>query len=100
MTVKLLTEQLLEFLSLTGGCTSSSESIYVKMQHYWESCVAAHFIIKIGRNELVKESLVLIKYAISKVKKSLCISTILLEPCCSHKESVDKSGNSDQNLDL
>ena len=31
MTVKLLTEHHLEFLSLTGGCTGSAESILVKM---------------------------------------------------------------------
>ena len=42
MTVKLLTEQHLEFLSLKGGCTGSSESIHVKMLHCWKSPVAAH----------------------------------------------------------
>ena len=42
MTVKLLTEHLLEFLSITGGCTGSSESIHVKMPHSWKSHVAAH----------------------------------------------------------
>ena len=39
MTVKLLTEQRLEFLGLKGGCTESSESTLVKMQHYWKSHV-------------------------------------------------------------
>ena len=33
MTVKLLTELHLEFLSLTGGCTGSSESTHDKMPH-------------------------------------------------------------------
>ena len=33
MSVKLLTEHHLEFLSLKGGCTCSSESTFVKMQH-------------------------------------------------------------------
>ena len=33
MTVKLLTEHHLEFLSLTGGWTGSSESTHVKMPH-------------------------------------------------------------------
>ena len=42
MTVQLLTEHHLEFLSLTGVCTSSSESIHVKMSHCWKSHVAAH----------------------------------------------------------
>ena len=41
MTVKLLTEQHLEFLSLKGGCTDSSESTLVKMPHCWKSHVAA-----------------------------------------------------------
>ena len=45
MSVKLLTEQHLKFLSLKGGCTGSSESTLVKMQHCWKSHVAAqmHF---------------------------------------------------------
>ena len=34
MTVKLLSEQHLEFLSLKGGYTGLSESIHVKMPHY------------------------------------------------------------------
>ena len=42
MTVKLLTEHHLEFLSLKGGCTGSSESTLVKMPHCWKSHVAAH----------------------------------------------------------
>ena len=36
MTVKLLTEHHLEFLSLKGGCTGSSESTLVKMPHCWK----------------------------------------------------------------
>ena len=42
MTVKLLTEHHLEFLSLKGGSTGSSESILVKMPHCWKSHAAAH----------------------------------------------------------
>ena len=42
MTPVLLTEQHLEFLSLTGGCTGSSESIYIKMPHCWKYHVAVH----------------------------------------------------------
>ena len=44
MTVKLLTEQYLEFLSLTGGSTDLSESTLVKMPHCWKSHVTAHVI--------------------------------------------------------
>ena len=41
MIVKLLTEHHLEFLSLKGGCTGSSESTLVKMPNFWKSHVAA-----------------------------------------------------------
>ena len=37
MIVKLLTEHNLEFLSLKGGCTGSSESTLVKMSKCWKS---------------------------------------------------------------
>ena len=37
MSVKLLTEHSLEFLSLKGGCRGSSESTLVKMPHCWKS---------------------------------------------------------------
>ena len=42
MTVKLLTQHHLKFLSLKGGCTSLYESTLVKMPHCWKSHVAAH----------------------------------------------------------
>ena len=42
MTVKLLAEQHLEFLSLKGGCTGWSESIFFKMPHCWKPHVTAH----------------------------------------------------------
>ena len=41
MTVELLTEHNLEFLSLKGDCTGLSESIHVKMPHCWKSHVSA-----------------------------------------------------------
>ena len=41
ITVKLLTEQHLEFLSLTGDCTGSFEITLVKLPHCWKSHVAA-----------------------------------------------------------
>ena len=44
MIAKLLTEHHLEFLSLKGGCTGSSEPILVKMPHCWKSHAAAHFV--------------------------------------------------------
>ena len=48
LSVKLLTEHHLEFLSLKGGCTGSSESTLVKMPHCWKSHVAAHFVLIIS----------------------------------------------------
>ena len=45
MTVKLVTEHNLEFLSLKGCCTGWSEYTLVKMPHCWKSNVTAqiHF---------------------------------------------------------
>ena len=42
MIVKLLTEHHLEFLSLKGGYTGSSESTLVKIPHCWKSHAPAH----------------------------------------------------------
>ena len=44
MIAKLLTEHHLEFLSLKGGYTGSSESVHVKIPHCWKSHVTAHII--------------------------------------------------------
>ena len=41
MSVKILVEHHLEFLSFKGGCIASSESTFVKMQHHWKSHVTA-----------------------------------------------------------
>ena len=46
MCVKLPSEHPLEFLSLKGGFTSSSESTFVKMPHCLKSHVAAHLFIE------------------------------------------------------
>ena len=45
MSVKLLTKHHLEFLTLKGGCTGSSESTLVKMPHCWRSHVTAHLVM-------------------------------------------------------
>ena len=47
MTVKLLTEHYLEFLSLKGGCRGSFESTHVELPHCWKSHALAHFIYDI-----------------------------------------------------
>ena len=44
MIVKVLTEHQLEFLSLKGGYTGSSESTLVKLPHCWKSHVTAQLV--------------------------------------------------------
>ena len=44
MTFKLLTEHHLEFLSLKGSCTGSSESTLVKLPHCWKSHIVAQIV--------------------------------------------------------
>ena len=56
MSVKLLSEHHLEFLSLKGGCRGPSESTLVKMSHCWKSQAAAqlydiwHYILQIQKD--------------------------------------------------
>ena len=45
MSVKLLSEHHLDFLSLKGSCTGSSESTFVKMPHCWKSHVMAQMVM-------------------------------------------------------
>ena len=50
MSVKVLTEQHLEFLRLKGGCTGSSESTLVKMPHFieitlWLNCIVVFMCV-------------------------------------------------------
>ena len=45
MSVKLLTENHLEFLSGIRGCTCLSESTLIKMSHCWKSHVMADFVL-------------------------------------------------------
>ena len=49
MTVMLLTEHNLEFVSLKGGCTGSRESTHVNMAHCWKSHVVAHVALRTAR---------------------------------------------------
>ena len=46
MNIKLLTEHHLEFLSLKGGCTGSSESTHVKMPNCWKPHALAHLSLQ------------------------------------------------------
>ena len=45
MSVKLLTKHHLEFLSLKGCCTGSSESTHVTMPHCWKSQVVVVVVV-------------------------------------------------------
>ena len=54
MSVKLLTEHHLEFLSLQGGCPGSSESTLVKMSHCSKSRVVAQDMALLFQNYPIK----------------------------------------------
>ena len=57
MSVKLLTEQCLEALSLEGGHTGSSKATLVKMPHCWKSRVTAHFCSAGDSATMLRETL-------------------------------------------
>ena len=71
MTVKLLTERHLEFLSLKGGYTGSPEATLVKMPHCWKSHVAAHFTFQ-------RDSCTIMMDRKQNVEINLCEQTSLL----------------------
>ena len=49
MNIKLLTEHHLGFVSLKGGYTGSSESIHIKIPHYWKLHVTAQLYFLLWR---------------------------------------------------
>ena len=55
MSIKLLNRHHLEFLSLKGGYTGSSESTLIKMLHSWKSHVVAHLFLN-GKIEKVLQN--------------------------------------------
>ena len=72
MTLKLLTEHHLEFLSLKGGCTGSYESTLVKMPHCWKSHFMAHILPYISTyRPLVKSAYQNIIFLITQPKHML-----------------------------
>ena len=77
MTVKLLTERHLEFLSLKGDYTGSYESTLVKMPHCWKSHVTAQFISTFRIN-LVNERKDMSFPAVSKKKKCSLVKMLIL----------------------
>ena len=58
MSVKLLTEDHLKFLSLKGGCRSLSESTLVKIPHCWKSHVAAQIVLRTGAKLIITFSFI------------------------------------------
>ena len=52
MSVKLLTEHHLEFLSFIGGCRGLSECTLVRMSNCWESHAAAHMTYLLPVNSI------------------------------------------------
>ena len=59
MSVKLLTERHLQFISLTGGCIGSYESTLVEMPHCWKSYDVAHILVKSRALQLLKSAFVI-----------------------------------------
>ena len=80
MSVKLLTEHHLEFLSLKGGCTGSYESTLVKMAHCWKSHVTAQishvFISLLESSEDFKTSLRVDLLVQSHFKRHACCKNL------------------------
>ena len=62
MTVELLTECHLEFLSLKGGCTDSSEFTHVKMPHCLKSHVTAQMKTYIATHSGLDSDYTMLKY--------------------------------------
>ena len=69
MSIKLLSEHHLEFLSLKGGCAGSSECTHVKIPHCWKSHVEAHMKFAVRRLKYVVSSVILIE--LDQVKRKL-----------------------------
>ena len=57
MSVELLTEHHLGFLSLTGGCRGSSESTHVKMPNCWKSHATAHIIKLVNKGKSLSDTM-------------------------------------------
>ena len=74
MSLRLLTEHHLEFLSLKGGYTGSSESTRVKMSHCWNPHVMAQlsFVIRL-RTTLVMRHLDMVISLKMVEKNILCL---------------------------
>ena len=86
MIVKLLTEHHLEFLSLKGGCTGSSESTHVKMPHCWKSYATAHFLIVEQRMVMAVED-----FSMVAVGNQVSINSTLTQITISNQKELQGS---------
>ena len=76
MTVKLLTEHHLEFLSFKGGCRGSSESTHIKMPHCTRLKLLFRSILLKGiSNSIYNASASVLKDIIAspKMEKRICL---------------------------
>ena len=78
MTVELLTEHHLEFLSLKWGCTGSSESTLVKIPHCWKSHVMAHDFWLTSLRDFIKWTNVYGPFFIQFWTLLLCFETCMV----------------------
>ena len=83
MTVNLLTEHHLRFLSLKGGCTGSSKSTLVEMPHCWKSHVTAQIIVKAHLTSSVLNSLFIL------IRENSTNSSVG-KPVCSKPEALGR----------
>ena len=88
MIVKLLTEHHLEFLSLKGGCTGSSESTIIKVPHCWKSHVMAQLYLeyclsprdnsfKLAQHVLVNSLTLFQLFTLIEVCSLFCVYTLV-----------------------
>ena len=83
MIAKLLTEHHLEFLSLKGGCTGSSEFTHVKMPHCWKSHVRAYFLIVEQRMVMAVED-----FSMAAVGNQVSINSTLTQITISNQKEL------------
>ena len=67
MSVKLLSELHLEFVSIKGGCKDLSETTLVQMPHCWKSHVAAHITFAL-KSRVVTQVSGLIQARLGKIQ--------------------------------
>ena len=88
MTVKLLTEQHLEFLSLERGYTGSSESTLVKMPYCWKSHVATQIYLCFWCLNLREDSFEYLKHKPSNFTKYSQFLYLYLSSYCIRKTTT------------